>query len=143
MPAPLTAVVYCAGRKIPGEILAETRMFSRSCLALLLGLAAAWAQPTTPQTQAGAQPAIPETPAGRTLKAWLEALNSGDRALLDAYLHRYDPSKSLDNERFGVRTALLRGLRKEGATRRRLKGREVPAMPSRKWQCPISDRGYA
>ena len=143
MPAPLTAVVYCAGRKIPGEILAETRMFSRSCLALVLGLAVALALQAIPQAPPQEQPAIPDTPAGRTLKAWFEAFNSGDRALLDAYLHRYDPSKSLDNERFGVRTALLRGLRKEGATRRRLKGREVPAMPSRKWQCPISDRGYA
>src|SRR6266849_7496050 len=37
-------------------------------------------------------------PGGRTFKAWLEAFNSGDRAQLDAYLHKYDPSKSLDNE---------------------------------------------
>ena len=75
-------------------------MFSRSCLALALGLAAALAPPTAPppKPQAGAQPGIPDTPAGRTFKAWLEAFNSGDRALLDAYLHKYDPSKSLDNE---------------------------------------------
>jgi hypothetical protein len=93
-------VVYCVGRKSKKEILAEVPMFSRSCLALVLGLAAALAQPTAPppQPQAGAQPAIPDTPAGRTFKAWLEAFNSGDRALLDAYLHKYDPSKSLDNE---------------------------------------------
>src|SRR6266849_8514047 len=37
-------------------------------------------------------------PGGRTFKAWLEAFNSGDRAQLDAYLHKYDPSKPVDNE---------------------------------------------
>jgi hypothetical protein len=80
------------------EVLVEVRMFLRSCLALVLTLAAAAAQQTTSQTQAGAQPAIPDTPAGRTFKAWFEAFNSGDRASLDAYLHKYDPSKSVDNE---------------------------------------------
>jgi hypothetical protein len=92
--------VYFVGRKSKKEILAEVPMFSRSCLASVLGLAAALAQATArpPQPQAGAQPAIPDIPAGRTFKAWLEAFNSGDRALLDAYLHKYDPSKSLDNE---------------------------------------------
>jgi len=73
-------------------------MFSRSCLALVLALAALLAPQAIPQTPEKAQPAIPDTPAGRTCKAWLEAFNSGDRALLDAYLHKYDPSKSLDNE---------------------------------------------
>src|SRR6267378_7193443 len=74
-------------------------MFSRSCLTLVLALAAALAPQTIPQTPApAAQPAIPETPAGRTFKAWFEAFNSGDRASLDAYIHKYDPSKSLDNE---------------------------------------------
>jgi hypothetical protein len=73
-------------------------MFSRSRLALILGLAAALAPQATPQTSAPAPPAIPETPAGRTFKAWLEAFNSCDRALLDAYFHKYDPSKSPDNE---------------------------------------------
>jgi len=73
-------------------------MFSPSRLALVLALAAALAPQTIPHPQAGAQPATPETPAGRTLKAWLEAFNSGDRALLDAYLHKYDPSKSVENE---------------------------------------------
>jgi retinol-binding protein 3 len=74
------------------------RMFPRSCLALVLGLVAAWVPQVVPQTHAGAEPAIPETPAGRTFKAWLEAFNSGDRAVLDAFLHKYDPGKSLDNE---------------------------------------------
>src|SRR5438876_11726705 len=73
-------------------------LFSRSYLALVLALAAALATQSSPHPQVGAQPAIPDTPAGRTFKAWLEAFNSGDRALLDAYLHKYDPSKSLDNE---------------------------------------------
>jgi len=73
-------------------------MFSPSRLALVLALAAALSSQAVPHPQAGAQPAIPETPAGRTFKAWLTAFNSGDRAQLDAYLHKYDPSKSLDNE---------------------------------------------
>jgi hypothetical protein len=74
-------------------------MFCRSCLALVLGLAAAWAQRTTPDTQAGGQTTIPDTPAGRTLKAWLAAFNSGDRALMDVYYKKYDPSKSVDDEK--------------------------------------------
>lgn len=47
---------------------------------------------------AGAQQLIPETPAGHTLKAWLDAFNSGDRASEEKYLHTYDPTRSLDNE---------------------------------------------
>src|SRR5438552_6160699 len=69
-------------------------LFSRSCFALLLALAAALATQATPQ----APPAIPDTPAGRTFKAWLEAFNSGDRARLDAYFHKYDPGKPVDQE---------------------------------------------
>jgi retinol-binding protein 3 len=45
-----------------------------------------------------AQQAIPETPVGHTLKAWLDAFNSGDRATVEKYLHTYDPSRSLDQE---------------------------------------------
>src|SRR5258706_7686793 len=44
------------------------------------------------------QPAIPDTPAGHTLKAWLDAFNSGDRAAEEKYLHTYEPEKSLDDE---------------------------------------------
>src|SRR5205807_2152113 len=73
-------------------------MFSKSFLALVLAWAAPLAPQTIPQSTAQAQPTIPDTPAGRTFKAWLEAFNSGDRALLDAYFHKYDPSKSVDNE---------------------------------------------
>ena len=47
---------------------------------------------------ASAQQVIPETPAGHTLKAWLDAFNSGDRAVEEKYLHTYDPSRSLDEE---------------------------------------------
>ena len=74
-------------------------MFYRSCLGLVLGLAAAWAEQTPPDPQAGSQPAIPDTPAGHTLGAWLAAFNSGDRALMEAYYRKYDPSKSLENEK--------------------------------------------
>jgi retinol-binding protein 3 len=41
-------------------------------------------------------PAIPDTPAGHVLGAWLEAFNSGDRARIQAYLAKYEPSKQLD-----------------------------------------------
>lgn len=43
-------------------------------------------------------PQIPDTPAGRTLQAWLEAFNSGDRARLEAYITKYEPAKSVDNQ---------------------------------------------
>jgi len=61
-------------------------MFYRSCCFLFLGLTPVWAQP-----------AIPNTPAGRTFRVWLEALNSGDRARLDAYYQKYEPAKSPDS----------------------------------------------
>lgn len=73
-------------------------MFPRSCLTFVLALAAAFVSRATPQTSAQAQPTIPDTSAGRTFKAWLEAFNSGDRAVLDAYLHKYDPGKPVDRE---------------------------------------------
>ena len=41
---------------------------------------------------------MPDTPAGHTLKAWLDAFNSGDRATEEKYLKTYDPERSLDNE---------------------------------------------
>ena len=47
---------------------------------------------------ASAQPAFPDTPAGRTLKAWFEAFNSGDRAKMEAYLQKFDPSRPLDGQ---------------------------------------------
>ena len=72
--------------------------FSRSSFALVLALAAALTPQASPQAPAQAPPAIPDTPAGRTFKAWLEAFNSGDRAQLDAYFHKYDPGKPVDQE---------------------------------------------
>ena len=60
-------------------------MFYRTCLILILGLSAAWPQGT-----------IPDGPVGKTLRAWLEALNSGDRAQVEAYCHKYDPNQSAD-----------------------------------------------
>lgn len=47
---------------------------------------------------AGAQQVIPETPAGHTLRAWLDAFNSGDRAVEEKYLQTYDHTRSLDEE---------------------------------------------
>jgi hypothetical protein len=55
-------------------------------LVLIFGLATALPQATT----------IPDGPAGKTLRAWLDALNSGDRAQMDAYCHKYDPKESVD-----------------------------------------------
>ena len=43
-----------------------------------------------------AQPAIPNTPAGQTLRAWLEAFNSGDRDRIAAYVQKYEPSMGVD-----------------------------------------------
>jgi peptidase S41-like protein len=53
---------------------------------LLLAAARAWPQ----------APAIPDTPAGHTLQAWLDAFNSGDRARIQAYQAKYEPTKSAD-----------------------------------------------
>src|SRR5260370_12974279 len=41
-------------------------------------------------------PAIPDTAAGNTLQAWLDSFNSGDRARIQAYLTKYEPTKPLD-----------------------------------------------
>jgi hypothetical protein len=65
-------------------------MWYRICLVLMAililgGLAAAWPQAT-----------IPDGPAGHTLTAWLAAFNSGDRAQMEAYCHKYDPNNSAD-----------------------------------------------
>jgi len=40
--------------------------------------------------------AIPDTPAGHTLKAWLDALDSGDRARMAAYCAKMDPESDAD-----------------------------------------------
>jgi hypothetical protein len=41
---------------------------------------------------------IPDTPAGHTFGAWLDAFNSGDRARIQTYIAKYDPSTPLDGE---------------------------------------------
>src|SRR5712692_2916845 len=53
---------------------------------MLLAATCAWSQP----------PAIPDTPAGHTLQAWFDSFNSGDRARIQAYLAKYEPTKPLD-----------------------------------------------
>jgi peptidase S41-like protein len=42
------------------------------------------------------QTTIPDTPAGRTLRAWLDAFNSGDRAKIEAYIHTQYPDGNVD-----------------------------------------------
>ncbi|WP_157468174.1 S41 family peptidase [Edaphobacter aggregans] len=42
------------------------------------------------------QTAVPGTPAGRTLQAWLDAFNSGDRAKVEAYVKTIYPKESVD-----------------------------------------------
>jgi hypothetical protein len=54
--------------------------------ALLFAFGCAWAQ----------SPAIPDTPAGHALQSWLDAFNSGDRAKIQAYLTKYEPTKPLE-----------------------------------------------
>jgi retinol-binding protein 3 len=43
-----------------------------------------------------AQATVPDTPAGRTLQAWLDAFNSGDRAKIETYVKTVDTSESVD-----------------------------------------------
>jgi retinol-binding protein 3 len=83
------------GKKEPSR--EEVHMFFQSCLVLVLALVLPSVQQSTPAAQA-AQPTIPDTPVGRTFRAWLEAFNSGDRGLMEAYFHKYEPSKSVENE---------------------------------------------
>jgi retinol-binding protein 3 len=42
------------------------------------------------------QSTIPASPAGETLKAWLDAFNSGDRAQIESYCQKYDPKQTPD-----------------------------------------------
>jgi len=43
-----------------------------------------------------AQVKVPDTPAGRTLQAWLDAFNSGDRSKIQAYIKNFDPKQSVE-----------------------------------------------
>jgi hypothetical protein len=60
-------------------------MSHRLCCLLIFVLAPGWAEPV-----------IPNTPAGNTLKAWLDAFNSGDRARIETYVKTVDQSQSVD-----------------------------------------------
>ena len=77
-------------------------MFHRSCLtvifALFTTLIAASAQQPAPNHPSPPPQAIPDTPAGHAFKAWFDSFNSGDRAAIDAYVHKYEPDKSIDRE---------------------------------------------
>jgi hypothetical protein len=42
------------------------------------------------------QTTIPDTPAGRTLRAWFDAFNSGDRAKVEAYIKTFEPEQSVE-----------------------------------------------
>jgi len=46
--------------------------------------------------QAVGQTAIPDTSAGKTLRAWLDAFNSGDHAKIEAYIKTTDPQQTAD-----------------------------------------------
>jgi hypothetical protein len=60
------------------------RLFT-SLLVLFLGSATAFGQVK-----------IPDTPAGHTLEAWLDAVNSGDRARIEAFIHTFAPKRNVD-----------------------------------------------
>lgn len=45
---------------------------------------------------ASAQVTVPDSPAGQTLKAWLDAFNSGDKARIENYVKTIDRSQSVD-----------------------------------------------
>jgi retinol-binding protein 3 len=51
-----------------------------------------------PLASASAQVTVPDTPSGRVLAAWLEAFNSGDRALIEAYVKKHGgPNDTVDS----------------------------------------------
>ena len=62
-----------------------TRSYFLACLVVCAALGAS-----------AQQPAIPGTPAGRTLQAWLDAFNSGDRTKIKNYVKTIDPSQNAD-----------------------------------------------
>jgi retinol-binding protein 3 len=59
-------------------------------LLLFLGVAPGLAQTGSQQVK------IPDTPAGRTLQAWLDVFNSGERAKMEAFIEKVSPKQSLD-----------------------------------------------
>jgi retinol-binding protein 3 len=75
-------------------------MFYRSYLAVIFALFTAFiaASAQQPAPNHPSPPAIPDTPAGHAFQAWSDSFNSGDRASIDAYIHKYEPDKSIDRE---------------------------------------------
>ena len=61
-------------------------MLLRFASVLVVSVACAWPQAA----------AVPATPAGHALQAWLDAFNSGDRARIQTYLTKYEPTKAVD-----------------------------------------------
>jgi retinol-binding protein 3 len=62
-------------------------MFYQLCFILILGFTTAWAVPN-----------ISKTPAEQIFDTWLEAFNTGDPALMEAYYRKYEPSQSAENQ---------------------------------------------
>src|SRR5438552_5026803 len=95
---PVTNREYTLPAKQPKSISGEVRVFYRLSLIVILLVACACAQQATLQTTPSAAPTIPDTPAGRTFKAWLDSFNSGDRPTMEAYYHKYQPDRSVEQE---------------------------------------------
>ena len=68
-------------------------MLARLIVATVLMAGAIAQADTKPAPPVAAAAAIPDTPAGRTLRAWLDAFNSGDRARIEAYGKTYEPTQ--------------------------------------------------
>lgn len=62
----------------------------RTCLCLVVLVIA------TVPLASGGDVSIPDTPAGRTLRAFLDAFNSGDHDRIAAYVKEYDPENNAD-----------------------------------------------
>lgn len=61
-----------------------------ACLGLVVFIAAVM------PIDARAETSAPDTPAGRTLRAFLDAFNSGDHSRIAAYVKEYDPENNAD-----------------------------------------------
>jgi hypothetical protein len=72
-------------RKQEIALRARPAMLWSVVLLLFLGVGSGFGQTT-----------IPDTPAGRTLKAWLDAFNSGDRTKIETYVQTFDPKNSIE-----------------------------------------------
>src|SRR5258708_12638985 len=97
IPAPVAQWYTPPVERVPSQIPPRCPMFSPSRLVLVLALAAALSSQAVPHPQVGPQPPVPETPAAHTFKPCFEASTSRARPTIDAYFHKYDPSKPLDN----------------------------------------------